>query len=153
MFRPLCTRDGLFSMGTEGRPLSWGPLAALVDIESSGRSLWDVLSGVRPGSWMEVRGFSDPTPCFTPGPCAFLRRCHHHHQAWRCFFCVFLESYLVLLWLLQVARPPLSAYWSIYANTCGHYHYRLFNRTSLRLRHARQREVAMDTWALKYSIL
>lgn len=45
---------GLFSIGTEGRALFLRPLAAPVDIESSKHSLWDVLSGVRPGSQMKV---------------------------------------------------------------------------------------------------
>lgn len=47
-------RAGLFSIGTEGRALFLGLLAVPVDIKSSKLSLWDVLSGVRPGSQMKV---------------------------------------------------------------------------------------------------
>lgn len=71
-------RTGLFSIGTDGRALFLGPLAAPVDIESSKHSLWDVLSGVRPVSQMKVTCegscteilWAEAGPHLAPGPWA-----------------------------------------------------------------------------------
>lgn len=171
---------GLFSIGTEGRALFLGPLAVPVDIESSKHSLWDVLSGVRPGSQMKVTCEDScvgilwavslslisflmgvpPNVAYLPAQIAAyfdVRYVSELFEAEVVIFRVMLwikrASYLALLWLLSFAPSPSLAYWSIYANTFGHYHYRLLNRTSLRFGHSRQKEVAMDTVALKYSIL